>query len=80
MRYVVKAMCYLDKYGRGVPTSEEAQLYEDIELAHLAAQAAGGFVIKIKDGRIISESSKEKRTPQLPKKSTKANQAWMTKQ
>lgn len=80
MSYVVKAMCYLDKNGRGVPTSEEAQPYEDIELAHLAAKAAGGFVIKIKDGRIISESSKEKRTPQLSKKSTKANQAWMTKQ
>ena len=78
MSYVVKAMCYLDKNGRGVPTSEMAQDYDDLELAELAASTAGGFVVKVEDGRIISESAKA--MTQKNKKATKANQAWMTKQ
>ncbi len=77
MSYVVKAMCYLDKNGRGVPTSDGAQKYDDIELAELAASTAGGFVVKVEDGRIISESAKT--TPQKKPKKTKANQAWMSK-
>jgi hypothetical protein len=77
MSYVVKAMCYLDKNGHGVPTSETAQDYDDYELAELAASAAGGFVVRVEDGRIISESAKV--TPQKKKKTTKANQAWMSK-
>ncbi|WP_326931900.1 hypothetical protein [Enterococcus avium] len=77
MSYVVKTMCYLDKKGRGVPTSEGAQKYDDIELAELAASTAGGFVVKVEDGRIISESAKI--TPKKKKKATKANQAWMSK-
>lgn len=77
MSYVVKAMCYLDKNGRGVPTSEGAQKYDDFELAELAAITAGGFVVKVEDGRIISESAKI--TPKKKKKATKANQAWMSK-
>ena len=77
MSYVVKTMCYLDKNGRGVPTSEGAQKYDDIELAELAASTAGGFVVKFEDGRIISESAKI--TPKKKKKATKANQAWMSK-
>ncbi|MDT2469819.1 hypothetical protein P7D68_06380 [Enterococcus avium] len=77
MSYVVKAMCYLDKNGRGVPTSESAQKYDDFELAELAALTAGGFVVKVEDGRIISESAKI--TPKKKKKATKANQAWMSK-
>ncbi|MDT2379353.1 hypothetical protein P7D98_21875 [Enterococcus avium] len=77
MSYVVKTMCYLDKNGRGVPTSEGAQKYDDIELAELAASTAGGFVVKVEDGRIISESAKI--TPKKKKKATKANQAWMSK-
>ena len=78
MSYVVKAMCYLDKNGRGVPTSEMAQDYDDLELAELAASTSGGFVVKVEDGRIIGESAKA--TTQKNKKATKANQAWMTKQ
>lgn len=77
MSYVVKAMCYLDRNGRGIPTSEGAQKYDDIELAELAASTAGGFVVKVEDGRIISESAKN--TPKKKKKATKANQAWMSK-
>lgn len=77
MSYVVKAMCYLDKNGRGVPTSEGAQKYDDFELAELAALTAGGFVVKVEDGRIISESAKI--TPKKKKKATKTNQAWMSK-
>ena len=77
MSYVVKTMCYLDRNGRGVPTSEGAQKYDDIELAELAASTAGGFVVKVEDGRIISESAKI--TPKKKKKATKANQAWMSK-
>lgn len=53
MSYFVKAMCYLDKNGRGTPASEGAQPYDDIELANIAALAAGGFVVKVEDGRII---------------------------
>ena len=78
MSYVVKAMCYLDKNGHGVPTSEHAQKYDDYELAELAATTAGGFVVKVEDGRIISESVKI--APQKKQKKTKANQAWMSKQ
>ncbi|MBO0458383.1 hypothetical protein JZO77_16750 [Enterococcus hulanensis] len=78
MSYVVKAMCYLDKNGRGVPTSEMAQDYDDLELAELAASTSGGFVVKVKDGRLISESVKT--TLQKKEKKTKANQAWMSKQ
>lgn len=77
MSYVVKAMCYLDKNGHGVPTSETAQDYDDYELAELAASVAGGFVVNVEDGRIISESAKAK--SQKKKKTTKANQAWMSK-
>lgn len=77
MSYVVKAMCYLDKNGRGVPTSDGAQKYDDFEIAELAAITAGGFVVKVEDGRIISESAKN--TPKKKKKATKANQAWMSK-
>ncbi|MDT2565167.1 hypothetical protein [Enterococcus avium] len=77
MSYVVKTMCYLDRNGRGVPTSEGAQKYDDIELAELAASTAGGFVVKVEDGRIISESAKI--TPKKKKKAIKANQAWMSK-
>lgn len=71
-------MCYLDKNGHGVPTSEHAQKYDDYELAELAAITAGGFVVKVEDGRIICESAKV--VPRKKKKATKANQAWMTKQ
>lgn len=70
-------MCYLDRNGRGVPTSEGAQRYDDFELAELAAITAGGFVVKVEDGRIISESAKI--APQKKQKKTKANQAWMSK-
>lgn len=77
MSYVVKAMRYLDKNGRGVPTSEGAQKYDDPELAELAASTSGGFVVKVENGRIISESAKA--TTQNNRKATKANQAWMTK-
>ncbi|MDT2471910.1 hypothetical protein P7D68_17040 [Enterococcus avium] len=77
MSYVVKAMCYLDKNGRGVPTSDGAQKYDDFEIAELAAITAGGFVVKVEDGRIISESAKN--THKKKKKATKANQAWMSK-
>ncbi|MBU5370053.1 hypothetical protein [Enterococcus avium] len=77
MSYVVKTMCYLDRNGRGVPTSEGAQRYDDFELAELAAITAGGFVVKVEDGRIISESAKI--APQKKQKKTKANQAWMSK-
>lgn len=77
MSYVVKAMCYLDKNGRGVSISDAAQKYDDPELAELAALAAGGFVVKVEDGRIISDSTKI--TPQKKKKTTKANQTWMSK-
>lgn len=38
MGYVVKAMCYLDKNGHGVPTSSAAQDYDDYELANIAAE------------------------------------------
>lgn len=78
MSYVVKAMCYLNEHGYGVPTSGAAQKYDDIELAELAAKTAGGFVINVEDGRIISESAKTKF--QKKKKGTKANQVWMSKQ
>ncbi|MGM0166966.1 hypothetical protein IGI39_001946 [Enterococcus sp. AZ135] len=77
MSYVVKTMCYLDKNGHGVPTSDTALKYDDPELAELAAITAGGFVVKVEDGRIISESAKI--TPQKNQKKTKANQAWMSK-
>lgn len=77
MSYVVKTMCYLDRNGLGVPTSEGAQKYDDFELAELAAITAGGFVVKVEDGRIISESAKI--APQKKQKKTKANQAWMSK-
>lgn len=78
MSYFVKAMCYLDRNGRGMPTSEGAQPYDDIELANLAASTSGGFVVNVEDGRIISDSTKA--TAQKNKKTTKANQAWMAKQ
>ncbi|WP_413538989.1 hypothetical protein [Enterococcus malodoratus] len=77
MSYVVKTMCYLDENGHGVPTSGTAQKFDDPELAELAAITAGGFVVKVEDGRIISESAKI--TPKKKKKATKANQAWMSK-
>lgn len=76
MGYVVKAMCYLDKNGYGVPTSSAAQEYDDYELANIAAETAGGFVVYVENGQIISETVKSK---SKMKKETKANQAWMTK-
>lgn len=78
MGYVVKAMCYLDKNGFGVPTSSAAQDYDDYELANIAAKTAGGFVVYVENGRIISETVKSKSKKR--KKEIKANQAWMTKQ
>ncbi|MDT2599455.1 hypothetical protein P7D85_06685 [Enterococcus hulanensis] len=77
MKYYVKAMGYLDKNGRGAPNHEDAQGYDDIQLAELSALASGGFVVAIDDGRILSENAKTKATKQ--KKTTKANQAWMSK-
>ena len=78
MGYVVKAMCYLDKNGHGVPTSSAAQHYDDYELANIAAETACGFVVYVENGRIINEKAKSK--CQKKKKKTKSNQAWMTKQ
>lgn len=78
MSYVVKAICYLDERGHGMPCSDLAKKYDDYELADLVAKASGGFVVKVEDGRIITDSIKNK-SPHK-KKAVKANQAWMTKQ
>ena len=78
MSYVVKAICYLDERGHGMPCSDLAKKYDDYELAELAAKTASGFVVKVEDGRILTESVKNK--PPLKKKAVKANQAWMAKQ
>jgi hypothetical protein len=71
-------MDYIDKNGRGVPTSAEAREFDDIELAELAALTSGGFVVKIEDGRIIRDKAKTKSVKK--QKKTKANQVWMSKQ
>lgn len=78
MKYVVKAMRYLDKDGRGVSNYEEAHDFQDFELAELSALVEGGFVVGIEDGRIISESIKNMNKKK--KKPVKANQLWITKQ
>lgn len=77
MKYFVKVMGYLDKNGRGAPNHEDAQGYDDIELAELSALASGGFVVAIEDGRMLSETAKS--TASKQKKTAKANQAWMSK-
>ncbi|MBA5273720.1 hypothetical protein HWD78_07125, partial [Enterococcus hirae] len=45
MAYVVKAMCYVDSEGYGVPNLKGAKRYESKEMAELAAYVSNGEVV-----------------------------------
>ena len=49
MAYVVKAMCYVDSEGYGVPNLKGAKRYESKEMAELAAYVSNGEVVEVKD-------------------------------
>ncbi|WP_237727788.1 hypothetical protein [Enterococcus hirae] len=48
MAYVVKAMCYVDSEGCGVPNLKGAKRYESKEMAELAAYVSNGEVVEVK--------------------------------
>lgn len=76
MTFVIKKMCYLDKNGKGVISSEQAYHYESYEAAELVANTCGGEIFKtFKPDRRFAKiktkpAKKEKCTPN-------GNQAWM---
>ncbi|HFU6522630.1 TPA: hypothetical protein ACJI8N_002551 [Enterococcus hirae] len=49
MAYVIKAMCYVDSEGYGVPNLKGAKRYEAKEMAELAAYVSNGEVVEVKD-------------------------------
>ena len=49
MAYVVKAMCYVDSEGYGVPDLKKAKRYNTKEMAELAAYVSNGEVVEVKD-------------------------------
>ncbi|MGM0107925.1 hypothetical protein [Enterococcus sp. AZ172] len=72
MAYVVKAMCYVDSEGYGVPDLKKAKRYNTKEMAELAAYVSNGEVVEVKDY--------SKKLVQKKRKQAKSNQAWMKKQ
>lgn len=76
MSYVVKKMCYLDKYGNGQPSLEGAAKHESYEMADAVAKVCGGRVVELID----QKEAVKVRTKMQPKATTpKPNQSWMRK-
>ena len=80
MAYVVKAICYVDSEGYGVPDLKKAKRYNTKEMAELAAYVSNGEVVEVKDysknPNINNHSNKF--VPEKTKQA-KSNQAWMKK-
>lgn len=80
MTYVVKAMCYVDSEGYGVPSLKGAKRYESKEMAELAAYVSNGEVVEVKDySQKLNKANPPKRENLKKEKQTKSNQAWMKK-
>lgn len=80
MAYVVKAMCYVDSEGYGVPDLKKAKRYNTKEMAELAAYVSNGEVVEVKDySKNQNTNSHSKKFEQQKKKQDKSNQAWMKK-
>ncbi|HGF8211270.1 TPA: hypothetical protein QFD67_002029 [Enterococcus faecium] len=81
MAYVVKAMCYVDSEGYGVPDLKKAKRYNTKEMAELAAYVSNGEVVEVKD--YYKNPNTKNQSKKFKKKKTKlakSNQAWMKKQ
>ena len=57
MAYVVKAMCYVDSEGYGVPNLKGAKRYESKEMAELAAYVSNGEVVEVKKRKTVKIKS-----------------------
>ncbi|WP_165004470.1 MULTISPECIES: hypothetical protein [unclassified Enterococcus] len=80
MAYVVKAMCYVDSEGYGVPDLKKANRYNTKEMAELAAYVSNGEVVEVKDYSKNPNTNKQsKKFEQEKRKQAKSNQAWMKK-
>ncbi|MGL9846093.1 hypothetical protein IGJ91_001252 [Enterococcus sp. DIV0765f] len=80
MAYVVKAMCYVDSEGYGVPDLKKAKRYNTKEMAELAAYVSNGEVVEVKDySKNLDTNNHSKKFEQQKKKQDKSNQAWMKK-
>ncbi|NJE65232.1 hypothetical protein E0L10_14330 [Enterococcus durans] len=80
MAYVVKAMCYVDSEGYGVPDLKKAKRYNTKEMAELAAYVSNGEVVEVKDySRNSNTNNHSKKFVQKKTKQAKSNQAWMKK-
>ncbi|EOA3374349.1 hypothetical protein [Enterococcus hirae] len=79
MTYVVKAMCYVNSEGYGVPNLKGAkQRYESKEMAELAAYVSNGEVMEVKDYSQKTNKIKPLKRKNLRKeKQSKSNQAWL---
>ena len=80
MSYVVKIdrYPYLDKYGNPTFNAEKAQIFEDKEMADLAATTCQGSVHKkiVPDKKSTKKLEKIYQAASSPKKGL-TNQAWM---
>ncbi|EMF0115708.1 MULTISPECIES: hypothetical protein [Enterococcus] len=80
MTYVVKAMCYVDSEGYGVPDLKKAKRYNTKEMAELAAYVSNGEVVEVKDySKNPNANNHSKKFVQKKTKQAKPNQAWMKK-
>ncbi|EMF0288253.1 hypothetical protein KGC99_002153 [Enterococcus hirae] len=78
MTYVVKAMCYIDSEGNGVPNLQGAKPFESKELAELAAYVSNGEVVEVKDfSQKTNKINPLKRKNLRKEKQSKSNQAWL---
>ena len=78
MAYVVKAMCYVDSEGYGVPNLKGAKRYESKEMAELAAYVSNGEVVEVKDySQKTNKINPIKRKNLRKEKQSKSNQAWL---
>lgn len=78
MAYVVKAMCYVDSEGYGVPDLKKAKRYNTKEMADLSAYVSNGEVVEVKDySNNPNTNSQSKKLKQKKMKQAKSNQAWM---
>ncbi|EMF0269577.1 hypothetical protein KI102_002180 [Enterococcus hirae] len=78
MAYVVKAMCYVDSEGYGVPNLKGAKRYESKEMAELAAYVSNGEVVEVKDySQKTNKINPLKRKNFRKEKQPKSNQAWL---
>lgn len=76
MTFVVKKMCYLDKNGKGVISSEQAHHHESYEEADLVASTCGGEIFKTyKPERKHAQIKVVAAQKEVTQK--KSNQAWM---